>query len=117
MFRVPLVQRTTPYIIRFTEDLPNPLYRRNLSQIRLVGIDLMTERVMVARHQTAAHNQRIGFATADACQLPFRDGVFDSCQRRGLTRISTTDSDSIDTPFTVPGVYSQNRVAASSRVS
>ena len=33
---------------------------------------------MVARHQTAAHNQRVGFATADACHLPFRDGVFDS---------------------------------------
>ena len=52
--------------------------RLHVSQIRLVGVDLMIERVMVARHQTAAHNQRIGFATADACQLPFRDGVFDS---------------------------------------
>jgi len=52
--------------------------RLHVSQIRLVGVDLTIERVMVARHQTAAHNQRIGFATADACHLPFRDGVFDS---------------------------------------
>lgn len=52
--------------------------RLHVSQIRLVGVDLMIERVMVARRQTAAHNQRVGFATADACHLPFRDGVFDS---------------------------------------
>jgi SAM-dependent methyltransferase len=52
--------------------------RLHLSQIRLVGVDLMIERVMVARHETAAHNQRVGFATADACFLPFKDGVFDS---------------------------------------
>lgn len=52
--------------------------RLHLSQIRLAGVDLMLERVMVARHETAAHNQRVGFATADACALPFRDGVFDS---------------------------------------
>ena len=50
----------------------------HVSQIRLVGVDLMIERVMIARHQTAAHNQRVGFATADACHLPFHDGVFDS---------------------------------------
>lgn len=50
----------------------------HVSQIRMVGVDLMIERVMVARHETAAHNQRVGFATADACHLPFRDGVFDS---------------------------------------
>ncbi len=52
--------------------------RLHVSQIRLVGVDLMIERVMVARRQTAAHNQRVGFATANACHLPFRDGVFDS---------------------------------------
>ena len=49
-----------------------------MSQIRLVGVDLMIERVMVARHQTAGHNQRVAYATADACHLPFRDGAFDS---------------------------------------
>jgi 2-polyprenyl-3-methyl-5-hydroxy-6-metoxy-1,4-benzoquinol methylase len=52
--------------------------RLHISQIRLVGIDLLVERVKVAKQQAAAHNQRIGFAAADACRLPFRDGVFDS---------------------------------------
>jgi ubiquinone/menaquinone biosynthesis C-methylase UbiE len=52
--------------------------RLHLSQIRLVGVDLMRERVILARHATAAHNQRVGFAAADACALPFRDGAFDS---------------------------------------
>src|SRR5688572_27096552 len=52
--------------------------RLHVSQVRLIGVDLMIERVMVARRQTAAHNQRVGFATADACHLPFGDRVFDS---------------------------------------
>ena len=52
--------------------------RLHVSQVRLVGIDLMIERVMVAQRETASHNQRVGFATADACALPFLDGVFDS---------------------------------------
>jgi len=52
--------------------------RLHVSQIRMVGIDMMIERVMVARHQTAGHNQRVAYATADACHLPFHDGVFDS---------------------------------------
>lgn len=52
--------------------------RLHLSQIRLAGVDLMLERVIVARHAAAAHNQRVAFATGDACALPFRDGVFDS---------------------------------------
>jgi SAM-dependent methyltransferase len=50
----------------------------HISQVRLVGIDLLLERVKVAKQQAAAHNQRVGFAAADACRLPFRDGVFDS---------------------------------------
>lgn len=52
--------------------------RLHVSQIRLFGVDMMIERVMVARRETQAHNQRVGFATADACSLPFRSGVFDS---------------------------------------
>lgn len=52
--------------------------RLHVSQIRMVGVDLMIERVMIARHQTAGHNQRVAYATADACHLPFHDGVFDS---------------------------------------
>ena len=54
------------------------LGRLHVSQMRLVGVDLMVERVIVARHETASHNQRVLFASADACHLPFRDGVFDS---------------------------------------
>lgn len=52
--------------------------RLHVSQLRLFGIDLMIERVFVARRETVAHNQRVGFATADAASLPFRDNVFDS---------------------------------------
>lgn len=52
--------------------------RLHVSQLRLVGVDLMIERVIVARHEAAAHNQRVAYATADACRLPFRDGAFDS---------------------------------------
>ena len=54
------------------------LGRLHVSQMRLFGVDLMIERVMVARHEAAAHNQRVGYAAADACTLPFKDGVFDS---------------------------------------
>jgi SAM-dependent methyltransferase len=52
--------------------------RLHVSQVRLVGVDLMIERVMVARHATRSHNQRVSFATADARHLPFHDGSFDS---------------------------------------
>ena len=38
----------------------------------------MIGRVTVVRHQLPAHNQDVGFASADACHLPFRDSVFDS---------------------------------------
>ena len=52
--------------------------RRHISQIRLVGIDLDAAKVAVARRETAAHNQRVGFAAADASRLPFATGAFDS---------------------------------------
>ena len=35
-------------------------------------------RRLAASSRRAAHNQRVGFAAADVCRLPFRDGVFDS---------------------------------------
>ena len=54
------------------------LGRLHISQIRLVGIDLYVSKVITALHETRSHNQRVGFAAADAGQLPFRDGVFDS---------------------------------------
>ena len=52
--------------------------RLHISQLRLVGIDLVPSKVAAARQETIAHNQRVGFAAADACRLPFKDGVFDS---------------------------------------
>ena len=52
--------------------------RRQLSQIRLVGIDHLVTKVAAARRETAAHNQRVAFAAADAVQLPFVNSSFDS---------------------------------------
>ena len=52
--------------------------RLHVSQIRLVGVDLRVDRVMAARGAAAAHNLRAAFAAADACQLPFVPGAFDS---------------------------------------
>jgi SAM-dependent methyltransferase len=52
--------------------------RLHISQLRLVGIDLAPSKVAAARQETIAHNQRVGFAAADACRLPFKDGAFDS---------------------------------------
>ena len=49
-----------------------------ISQVRLVGVDLFLSKVQQARRETEAHNQRAEFAAADACRLPFQDGVFDS---------------------------------------
>lgn len=54
------------------------LGRLHISQIRLVGIDLVIAKVSAALRETKAHNQRVGFAAADACRLPFIDGAFDS---------------------------------------
>ena len=52
--------------------------RLHISQIRLVGIDLVLSKVVEARQQTSSHNQRVGFAAADAGHLPFADRTFDS---------------------------------------
>ena len=52
--------------------------RLHISQLRLVGIDMVPSKVVVARQETISHNQRVGFAAADACRLPFKNGVFDS---------------------------------------
>ena len=52
--------------------------RLHVSQIRLVGIDLIFDRVKTANQVAAGHNQRVGFAVADASRLPFRAHAFDS---------------------------------------
>src|SRR6185369_8073802 len=54
------------------------LGRQHISQIRLVGIELAVSKVVAALKETKSHNQRVGFAAADACCLPFRAGAFDS---------------------------------------
>jgi SAM-dependent methyltransferase len=52
--------------------------RLHVSQLQLAGVDLVLDNAIAARHETQSHNQRAGFAAADACHLPFRGGVFDS---------------------------------------
>ena len=54
------------------------LGRQHISQVRLVGVDLVLSKVRAALHETRSHNQRVGFAAGDACHLPFLDAVFDS---------------------------------------
>ena len=54
------------------------LGRLGISQLRLLGVDLITSRVREAFDATRAHNIRAGFAAADASRLPFVDGAFDS---------------------------------------
>src|SRR6266508_614249 len=54
------------------------LGRLQIAQVRLVGVDLSVERVVIARPETASHNLRAAFAAGDACALPFADAVFDS---------------------------------------
>jgi ubiquinone/menaquinone biosynthesis C-methylase UbiE len=52
--------------------------RLQVSQMRLVGVDLVPAKAAAARRETASHNQRVRFAAGDACRLPFRDGAFDA---------------------------------------
>jgi SAM-dependent methyltransferase len=52
--------------------------RLQISQVRLVGVDLVLSKVVAASRETASHNQRVVFAAGDACRLPFRTGAFDS---------------------------------------
>jgi SAM-dependent methyltransferase len=49
-----------------------------ISQIRLVGIDLVPAKVAEARRALADHNRRAAFAAGDARRLPFATGAFDS---------------------------------------
>ncbi len=52
--------------------------RLHVSQLQLVGIDLVVEKAIAAKTTTAGHNMRAKFAAGDACRLPFKNGVFDS---------------------------------------
>jgi SAM-dependent methyltransferase len=54
------------------------LARLRLSQLRLIGVDLSLKHVTTALDAARGMNARVGYACADACRLPFPDGVFDS---------------------------------------
>jgi SAM-dependent methyltransferase len=49
-----------------------------LTQVELVAVDLIVDRVREARTAARAHNTRAHFAAADASALPFGDATFDS---------------------------------------
>jgi ubiquinone/menaquinone biosynthesis C-methylase UbiE len=52
--------------------------RLRSSQIAQVGVDLVHAKVVDAKREAAAHNQRASFVAGDAVALPFLDGAFDS---------------------------------------
>ena len=54
------------------------LARLRLSQLRLVGVDLLVDRIRAANSATRGINARVLYAAADACHLPFADASFDS---------------------------------------
>jgi SAM-dependent methyltransferase len=54
------------------------LARLRMSQLRLVGVDLSLAHVKVALESARGMNARVGYACADGCRLPFKDGTFDS---------------------------------------
>src|SRR5512132_2411003 len=54
------------------------LGRLPLTQVTLVAIDRLLERVQEAFGAVRSHNIRAIFAAADACALPFADATFDS---------------------------------------
>jgi len=54
------------------------LARLRVSQLRLVGVDLVPARVVSAAGASRGMNARVHYASADACHLPFPDGTFDS---------------------------------------
>jgi len=54
------------------------LGRQRLTQVTLIGIDRVPERVREALTAVGSHNVGATFAAADACALPFPDATFDS---------------------------------------
>lgn len=54
------------------------LSRLRLTQVEIVAVDLIVERVHEALAAARSHNMHAGFAAADACALPFPDATFDS---------------------------------------
>jgi SAM-dependent methyltransferase len=54
------------------------LSRLRLTQVELVAVDLVTDRVREALAAARSHNIAADFAAADACALPFANASFDS---------------------------------------
>lgn len=54
------------------------LSRLRLTQVDLVAVDLIVDRVIAAHANARAHNIDARFAAADACRLPFAGATFDS---------------------------------------
>jgi SAM-dependent methyltransferase len=54
------------------------LGRLPLTQVTLIGVDRVPDRVREALGAVRSHNIRASFAAADACALPFADATFDS---------------------------------------
>jgi SAM-dependent methyltransferase len=52
--------------------------RLQVSQVRLVGVDIVPSKAAEAKRVTESHNQRVSFAAGDAARLPFADVTFDS---------------------------------------
>jgi SAM-dependent methyltransferase len=52
--------------------------RRQVSQVRLVGVDLVPAKAAAALRETRSHNQRVSIAAGDAVRLPFRNASFDA---------------------------------------
>lgn len=52
--------------------------RRQVSQVRLVGVDLVPAKAVAARNETRSHNQRVSVAAGDAVRLPFKNAAFDA---------------------------------------
>ena len=52
--------------------------RRQVSQVRLVGVDLAPSKAAAALEETRSHNQRVSIVSGDAVRLPFRDASFDA---------------------------------------
>jgi SAM-dependent methyltransferase len=54
------------------------LGRLPLTQVTIIGVDRVTDRVREALAAVRSHNIRASFGAADACALPFADAAFDS---------------------------------------
>ena len=69
--------------------------RLQISQVRLVGVDLEPAKAAEALRETRSHNQRVSIAVGDACRLPFRGGVFDATFCVAVLQFVSNVSDAI----------------------